>query len=199
MRPEVALEARAAGAEGESASLPLKIERVGRGGRTRARRARLSDLPLESLRVPPDMNANVALLELEAQAAPCAEKLSEINESLRARERLLTRGMAARTSGASRSRRLAVAEAVSSRSRALRDSLISLSFSAQGAAWASSSRRATFAFMSGGTRRLSKGRSESLARRARVLPPRPTLSILRGSEADSPSAPAARASRATTG
>ncbi|HEY4909648.1 MAG TPA: hypothetical protein VIJ73_09110, partial [Methylomirabilota bacterium] len=36
------------------------------------------------------MNANVALLELEAQAAPCAEKLSEINESLRARERLLT-------------------------------------------------------------------------------------------------------------
>src|SRR6266403_2118387 len=90
MRPEVALEARAAGAEGESASLPLKIERVGRGGRTRARRARLSDLPLESLRVPPDMNANVALLELEAQAAPCAEKLSEINESLRARERLLT-------------------------------------------------------------------------------------------------------------
>src|SRR6266403_1364817 len=90
MRPEVALEARAAGAEGESASLPLKIERVGRGGRTRARRARLSDLPLESLRVPPDMNANVALLELEAQAAPCAEKLSEINESLRARERLPT-------------------------------------------------------------------------------------------------------------
>jgi signal transduction histidine kinase len=35
------------------------------------------------------MNANLALLEPEAQAAPCAEKLSEINESLRARERLL--------------------------------------------------------------------------------------------------------------
>src|SRR6267378_2520506 len=90
MRPEVALEARAAGAEGESASLPLKIERAVRSGRTRARRARLSDLPLESLRVPPDMNANVSLLEPQAQAAPCAEKLSEINESLRARERLLT-------------------------------------------------------------------------------------------------------------
>src|SRR6202165_283147 len=36
------------------------------------------------------MNANVALLDLEAEAAPCAEKLSEINESLRGRERLLT-------------------------------------------------------------------------------------------------------------
>src|ERR1700736_6902289 len=89
MRREVALEARAAGAEGDSASLPLKIERAVRSGRTRSRRARLSDLPLESLRVPPDMNANVALLEPDAQAAPCAEKLSEINESLLARERLL--------------------------------------------------------------------------------------------------------------
>src|ERR1700694_3686435 len=36
------------------------------------------------------MNANVALLEPGAEAAPCAEKLSEINESLRGRERLLT-------------------------------------------------------------------------------------------------------------
>src|SRR5437773_1005111 len=90
MLREIAREARAAGAEGESATLPLKIERSVRSGRTRSRRARLSDLPLESLRVPPDMNANVALLEPEAQAAPCAEKLSEINESLRARERLLT-------------------------------------------------------------------------------------------------------------
>src|SRR6202140_1982144 len=90
MRRDVALEARAAGAEAESASLPLKIERGVRSGRTRSRRARLSDLTLESLRVPPDMNANVALLELDAEAAPCAEKLSEINESLRGRERLLT-------------------------------------------------------------------------------------------------------------
>src|SRR5256885_10262314 len=90
MLREIAREARAAGAEGESATLPLKIERSVRSGRTRSRRARLSDLPMESLRVPPDMNANVALLEPEAQAAPCAEKLSEINESLRARERLLT-------------------------------------------------------------------------------------------------------------
>src|SRR3982074_667010 len=90
MRRDGAGEAGAARAEGESAPLPLKIERVGRSGRTRSRRVRLSDLPLESLRVPPDMNANVALLELEAQAAPCAKKLSKINESLRARERLLT-------------------------------------------------------------------------------------------------------------
>ena len=37
------------------------------------------------------MNANVALLDLDAEAKPpCAEKLSEINESLQARERLLT-------------------------------------------------------------------------------------------------------------
>jgi signal transduction histidine kinase len=89
MRQDVAREARAARAEAKSAALPLKIERAVRSGRTRARRARLSDLPLESLRVPPDMNANVALLEPDAQAAPCAEKLSEINESLLARERLL--------------------------------------------------------------------------------------------------------------
>src|SRR6266513_55141 len=90
MPPEVARDARAPGTQGESAPLPLKIERSVRSGRARSRRARLSDLPLESLRVPPDMNANVAVLEPEAQATPCAEKLSEINESLRARERLLT-------------------------------------------------------------------------------------------------------------
>ena len=90
MPSEVARDARAPGTQGESAPLPLKIERSVRSGRTRSRRARLSDLPLESLRVPPDMNANVVVLEPEAQATPCAEKLSEINESLRARERLLT-------------------------------------------------------------------------------------------------------------
>jgi signal transduction histidine kinase len=89
MQPDVAREARPVATQAEPSPLPLKIERAVRSGRTRARRARLSDLPLESLRVPPDMNANVALLEPEAQAAPCAEKLSEINESLRARERLL--------------------------------------------------------------------------------------------------------------
>src|SRR2546421_1679204 len=90
MPPEVARQARTAATEDEPAALPLKIERAIRSDRTRSRRARLSDLPLESLRVPSDMNANVALLEPQAQAAPCAEKLSEINESLRARERLLT-------------------------------------------------------------------------------------------------------------
>src|ERR1700758_4356757 len=35
-----------------------------------------------------DMNATVALLQ--PAAAPCAETLTEVNESLRARERLLT-------------------------------------------------------------------------------------------------------------
>ena len=36
------------------------------------------------------MNATVALLEVEGEAAPCAEKLTAINESLQGRERLLT-------------------------------------------------------------------------------------------------------------
>jgi len=36
------------------------------------------------------MNAHVALLEPDAEAAPCAQTLTRINESLRARERLLT-------------------------------------------------------------------------------------------------------------
>jgi signal transduction histidine kinase len=36
------------------------------------------------------MNAHVALLDPEAEAAPCADKLTRVNESLEARERLLT-------------------------------------------------------------------------------------------------------------
>jgi GAF domain-containing protein len=36
------------------------------------------------------MNAHVALLDSEAEAAPCADKLTRVNESLEARERLLT-------------------------------------------------------------------------------------------------------------
>jgi signal transduction histidine kinase len=36
------------------------------------------------------MNANIALLEIPGQASPCAEKLTEVNESLQGRERLLT-------------------------------------------------------------------------------------------------------------
>src|SRR2546430_13055194 len=90
MPPEVAGDARGPGTQGASAPLPLKIERSVRSGRARSRRARLSALPLESLRVPPDMNANVALLEPEAQAAPCRKTLSEITDSLRAREGRLT-------------------------------------------------------------------------------------------------------------
>src|SRR5215813_3360395 len=36
------------------------------------------------------MNAYVAMLEPEPEAAPCAETLRRVNESLQARERLLT-------------------------------------------------------------------------------------------------------------
>src|SRR3989440_225144 len=90
MPPEIARGTRAAGTQGESASLTLKIERSVSRDRTRARRARLSDLPLESLRVPPDMTANVVVLDPEAEAAPCAEKLSETNDPRRGREGLLT-------------------------------------------------------------------------------------------------------------
>jgi hypothetical protein len=36
------------------------------------------------------MNANVALLDPEVKPAPCAESLTRVNESLQARERLLT-------------------------------------------------------------------------------------------------------------
>src|SRR5919108_719856 len=76
----------------EGTPLPLKIEDPPLGGRSWTRRARLSDLfSLQALRVTPDMNANAALLEVEgAAAAPCAEKLTEVNESLQGRERLLT-------------------------------------------------------------------------------------------------------------
>jgi len=36
------------------------------------------------------MNAHIAVRELEAETAPCAKALTQINESLQARERLLT-------------------------------------------------------------------------------------------------------------
>src|SRR5215831_16940548 len=72
-----------------SPGLPLKIEVAARTGRVRARRGRLSNPPSVA-RVPSDMNANVALLEPSVEAAPCAEELTRINESLQARERLLT-------------------------------------------------------------------------------------------------------------
>ena len=52
-----------------------------------------------------------------------------------------TRGIAARTSGASSSRRLALAEAVSSRSRACSDSLMRVSSSAQGCGLGFAARR----------------------------------------------------------
>ena len=67
--------------------LPLKVETGVISGRSRPGRGRLSGLPLEAKRVTPAMNATVALLEPEL---PCTEELTRINESLKARERLLT-------------------------------------------------------------------------------------------------------------
>jgi signal transduction histidine kinase len=79
------------GAAGEPSPLSLKIETAVRTRRPQAGRGTLSNrLPLQVLRAPPDMNATVALLEPDAGAAPCAEELTRINESLQARERLLT-------------------------------------------------------------------------------------------------------------
>src|SRR5437762_3926226 len=90
MRPEAAARGPSPDAAEAACSLPLKIEESPSRERSRARRAKLSDLPLKALRVPSDMNATVALLEVEGEAAPCAEKLTAINESLQGRERLLT-------------------------------------------------------------------------------------------------------------
>ena len=73
---------RAAGA-----ALSLKIEPVPNADRAGIRRGRLSGLQ-HSGKAPAEMNANFALLEPEA--GPCAEELARINESLQARERLLT-------------------------------------------------------------------------------------------------------------
>src|SRR5213080_3488538 len=90
MRPEAAARGPSPDAAEAACSLPLKIEESPSRERSRARRAKLSDLPLKALRVQSDMNATVALLEVEGEAAPCAEKLTAINESLQGRERLLT-------------------------------------------------------------------------------------------------------------
>src|SRR5205823_4236177 len=90
MRPEAAARGPSHDSAEAACSLPLKIEESPSRGRSRARRAKLSDLPLKALRVPSDMNATVALLEVEGEAAPCADKLIAINESRQGRERLLT-------------------------------------------------------------------------------------------------------------
>jgi len=70
--------------------LPLKVETRPGAGRPRARRAKLPHLPEARKGGLSDMNANVAVLEPDAETAPCAEELTRINESLQARERLLT-------------------------------------------------------------------------------------------------------------
>jgi signal transduction histidine kinase len=75
----------------EAALLPLKIEAPRRSARGRTGRGTLADRPTQARNGGlPDMNANVAVLEPGTEAAPCAEKLTWVNESLQARERLLT-------------------------------------------------------------------------------------------------------------
>ena len=74
----------------DSPGLPLKIEKWKRTGGPPGTRGRLSGQPLTARETPPDMNANVRLLEPTAEATPCTEELTRINESLQARERLLT-------------------------------------------------------------------------------------------------------------
>jgi len=69
--------------------LSLKIEPPPKAGRPELRRGRLPVLRQPGS-VPAAMNANVALLEPERRTGPCAEELARINESLQARERLLT-------------------------------------------------------------------------------------------------------------
>src|SRR4029077_21156581 len=72
-----------------ASALPLKIESLPNAGPGALRRGRLPPLR-RSGSVPAAMNANVALLEPENRTGPCAEELARINESLQARERLLT-------------------------------------------------------------------------------------------------------------
>jgi len=69
--------------------LPLKVEKKLRDARSGAYRARLARQPTAIVRVPPEMNANPVLPDLEFDGH-CAETLTLANESLQARERLLT-------------------------------------------------------------------------------------------------------------
>jgi signal transduction histidine kinase len=86
---------QAAVPQAAQATLSLKVETRGGGNATSLPRGKLLGyLPSQAPRVPTDMNANVALLEpppaARPDAPPCAEELRRINESLQARERLLT-------------------------------------------------------------------------------------------------------------
>src|SRR5215469_11453652 len=69
--------------------LSLKIEPAPDKDRSGLRRGRLSGLR-QPRRARADMNANVAVLEPQAESGPCARELQRINESLQARESLLT-------------------------------------------------------------------------------------------------------------
>src|ERR1700739_3244564 len=76
--------------------LPLKIENPSPAGGPPAPRGRLSSYPQPAGKARPDMNANVAMLEPQTEATPCAQELTRINESLQARERLLPASASAR-------------------------------------------------------------------------------------------------------
>src|SRR6516165_423453 len=70
-------------------ALSLKIEPAVDPDRLGRRQGRLSALR-QPRKARAEMNADIALLEPEAESWPCAEELQRINESLQARERLLT-------------------------------------------------------------------------------------------------------------
>src|SRR5215472_11952284 len=86
--PEAGLDAATA-SRPAAPPLSLKIEPAADGDRSGLRRGRLSGLR-QPRRARADMNANVAVLEPQAKSGPCAQELQRINESLQARERLLT-------------------------------------------------------------------------------------------------------------
>src|SRR5262249_12398073 len=79
----------AAASRAAASALSLKIEPAVDADRLGLRRGRLPGLR-EPRSARAKMNANVAVLEPEAESGPCAQELQRINESLQARESLLT-------------------------------------------------------------------------------------------------------------
>src|SRR5215469_13429964 len=69
--------------------LSLKIEPGADGDRSGLRRGRLPGLR-QPQRARAEMSATVSVLEPQAESGPCAQELQRINDSLQARESLLT-------------------------------------------------------------------------------------------------------------
>ena len=80
---------RAAASQAAGPALSLKIEPGLGADRLGLQRGRLSALR-KPRKARAKMNADLALLEPETEDGPCAQELQRINESLQARERLLT-------------------------------------------------------------------------------------------------------------